>query len=72
MFAERRQPHLAPILDNHHVAAGGRVDAGDEVEQRALAAARLAQQRHELAGVELAIQFVKNGARDARLGVRLA
>src|SRR5690606_26847940 len=53
------------------MAGGRRVDAGDQVEQRALTAARFAQQTDELAGIELSVQGIQDPALPARLRINL-
>ena len=71
LLAERGQVEHAAVLAEDHAAAAGRIDAGDEVEQRALAAARLAKQADKLAGVELAVQRVEHGAAGAPFAIDL-
>jgi hypothetical protein len=53
-------------------SGGGPVEAGDEVQQRALAAPRRAQQAHELAGADVQRHAVERGDRVTGVAVDLA
>jgi hypothetical protein len=48
---------LAAVAQHH--PRGGQGEAGDEVEQRGFAAARVADQRHDLSGADLQIDVLQ-------------
>ncbi len=68
---DRDLPFLEPVhrgVAHQHLAVGGAVDAGDHVDQRRLAAARLADHGHKLAAVHMQIDIVER-SEDAGRGL---